>query len=64
MFPKRKEISQQVRKHNEQIVVNKAKTETLKNSSIIYMQRLLNKDYKKKSFKESYREHHPKKPTL
>ena len=54
MFPKRKEISQQVRKHNEQIVVNKAKTETLKNSSIIYMQRLLNKDYKKKSFKEAY----------
>ena len=64
MFPKRKEIRQQARRHTEKYIVNKARTERLKNSLIIYMQRLLNKDYKQKSCKETYWKHHPSKPTL
>ena len=54
MFPKRKEIRDQERRHTEKFIVNKARTERLKNSSIIYMQTLLNKEHKQKTFKGAY----------
>ena len=49
MFPKRKEARNEKRRHTEKFIVQKAKTEKLKNSSILYMLRLLNEDQQKKS---------------
>ena len=54
MFPKRKEIREQERRHTEKFIVNKARAERLKNSSIIYMQTLLNKEHKQKTLKGAY----------
>ena len=48
MFPLRKENRQQKRRHTEKFTVSKAKTERLRNSAILYMQRMLNKDNKQK----------------
>ena len=53
MFPIRKENRQQKRRHTEKITVFIAKTERLRNSSILYMQRMLNKDNKQKYHKEA-----------
>ena len=42
------------RRHTEKFIVKKAKTERLKNSSILYMQRLLNEDHQKKSTNKAH----------
>ena len=50
MFPLRKEYRNAKRRFTEMFVVKKANTQRLKNSSIPYMQKLLNENQLKKSY--------------
>ena len=46
MFPLRKELRSDIRRHTEKYHVKKTNTERFRNSAIPYMQKLLNKEQK------------------